>query len=248
MSSQHGREKAPLLIRPLVLKLPIDFHHGWLWTSDQPEFSASTKAKLSHLEARSAFRDPHSPLTSAANLFPSGRTFFWGGSCRISTQWFGCWLSWRAISYFHQLLLSLGVEPFASLKFTLDKKQWVVVFCNRLLLLFEQMYLPNVTKKLQNFTRFALKKQVVLNPIMLHYAALKRDHLYFKDGWFWAERFVPTKMQKVQIPPLLWTANQLLCQSQTGKIIAKSCSMGTFLFLWQTNAPGGKQNKGTRPY
>lgn len=71
----------------------------------------STKAKLSYLEAGSAFRDPHSPLTPAANLFPSGGSFFWGGRHRISTQWSRCWWLWRAISYFHQSLLSLGLEP-----------------------------------------------------------------------------------------------------------------------------------------
>lgn len=78
-SSKHRGAKAPphpRLIRPLVLKLPIDFHRGRSWASDQPSFSASTKAKLSHLEAGSVFRDPHSPLTPAANLFPSGGSFF----------------------------------------------------------------------------------------------------------------------------------------------------------------------------
>lgn len=79
------------------------------------EFSASTKAKLSHLEAGSVFRDPHSPLTPAANLFPSGGSFFGGGRCRISTQWSRCWWPWRAISYFHQLRLSSGLEAYASL-------------------------------------------------------------------------------------------------------------------------------------
>lgn len=77
VSSKHSGAKAAILIRPLVLKLPIDFHHSRSWASDQPGFLASTKAKLSYLEARSAFRDPHSPLTPAANLFPSGGSFFW---------------------------------------------------------------------------------------------------------------------------------------------------------------------------
>lgn len=113
VSSKHSGAKAPVLIRPLVLKLLIDFHHGRSWASDQ--FSASTKAKLSHLEAGSVFRDPHSPLTPAANLFPSGGSFFGGGRCRISTQWSRCWWPWRAISYFHQLRLSSGLEAYASL-------------------------------------------------------------------------------------------------------------------------------------
>lgn len=80
VSSKHDGEKAPVLIRPLVHKLPIDFHRGWSSAGDQPEFLASTKAKLSHLEAGSAFRDQHSPLTPAANLFPSdGASFFFFG-------------------------------------------------------------------------------------------------------------------------------------------------------------------------
>lgn len=70
------QEKGPLLIRPLVLKLPIDFHCGRLWGSDLLRFLASTKAKLSHLEARSAFRDSGSAQTPLANLFPSGVIFF----------------------------------------------------------------------------------------------------------------------------------------------------------------------------
>lgn len=36
VSSKHSGAKAPVLIRPLVLKLPIDFHHGRSWASDQP--------------------------------------------------------------------------------------------------------------------------------------------------------------------------------------------------------------------
>lgn len=88
VSSKHGKEKAPVLIRPLVQKLPIDFHLGWLWAGDQPDFSASTKAKLSHLEAGSAFRDQHSSLTPVANLFPSGGTFlfFLGGEAAAEFQ------------------------------------------------------------------------------------------------------------------------------------------------------------------
>lgn len=76
MSSKHTAEKGPVLIRPLVLKLPIDFHCGRFWGSDLLCFLASTKAKLSHLEAGSAFRDCDSAPTPSANLFPSGVTFF----------------------------------------------------------------------------------------------------------------------------------------------------------------------------
>lgn len=81
------QEKGPLLIRPLVLKLPIDFHCGRLWGSDLLQFLASTKAKLSHLEARSAFRDSGSAQTPLANLFPSGVIFL--RSYRIPTQRIG---------------------------------------------------------------------------------------------------------------------------------------------------------------
>lgn len=102
--SKPGREKSSVLIRLLVLKLPIDFYRGWLWAGDQPEFLASTKAKLSHLDAESASWDQHSPLTRSQ--FVSIRwsiSFFEGrGSCRISTQWSTCWWSWRAIFSFHQ--------------------------------------------------------------------------------------------------------------------------------------------------
>lgn len=76
MSSKHTTGKGPVLIRPLVLKLPIDFHCGRFWGSDPLCFLASTKAKLSHLEAGSALRDCDSALTPSANLFPSGVTFF----------------------------------------------------------------------------------------------------------------------------------------------------------------------------
>lgn len=57
MPSKHLTEKGPVLIRPLVLKLPIDFHCGGLWGSDLLWFLAHTNAKLSHLEAGSVFRD-----------------------------------------------------------------------------------------------------------------------------------------------------------------------------------------------
>lgn len=90
------QKKRPVLIRPLVLKLPIDFHCGRLWGSDLLWFLAPTKAKLSHLEAGSVFRDSGSALTPPANLFPSGGTFVW--SSRISPQW--TWRSERTISYF----------------------------------------------------------------------------------------------------------------------------------------------------
>lgn len=73
---EEKKKKGALLIRPLVLKLPIDFHCGRLWASDLLRFLASTKAKLSHLEARSAFRDSSSTRTPPANLFPSGVIFF----------------------------------------------------------------------------------------------------------------------------------------------------------------------------
>lgn len=72
---EKKEKKRALLIRPLVLKLPIDFHCGRLWASDLLRFLASTKAKLSHLEARSAFRDSGSARTPPANLFPSGVIF-----------------------------------------------------------------------------------------------------------------------------------------------------------------------------
>lgn len=70
------KEKGPVLIRPLVLKLPIDFYRGGLWGGDLLWFLAPTKAKLSHLKAGSAFRDSGSAPTPPANLFPSGVTFF----------------------------------------------------------------------------------------------------------------------------------------------------------------------------
>lgn len=88
---EKKKKKRALLIRPLVLKLPIDFHCGRLWASDLLRFLASTKAKLSHLEARSAFRDSGSARTPPANLFPSGVIFLFiffpfYGAYRIPTQ------------------------------------------------------------------------------------------------------------------------------------------------------------------
>lgn len=55
------------LIRLLVLKLPIDFYCGGLWGSDPLRFLASTKAKLSHLEAGPVYWDSSSALTPPAN-------------------------------------------------------------------------------------------------------------------------------------------------------------------------------------
>lgn len=75
VSYKHLKKKGSVLIRPLVLKLAIDFHCGGLWASDLFWFLAPTKAKLSHLEAGSAFRDSGSTQTPPANLFPSDGTF-----------------------------------------------------------------------------------------------------------------------------------------------------------------------------
>lgn len=57
VSSEHLTEKRPVLIRPLVLKVPIDFHRGGWWASDLIGFLALTKAKLSHLKTWFVFRD-----------------------------------------------------------------------------------------------------------------------------------------------------------------------------------------------
>lgn len=108
MPSKHTTEKKAkkkaLLIRPLVLKLPIDFHCGRLWASDLLRFRASTKAKLSHLEGRSAFRDSGSAHTPAANLFPSGvfSPFFplFHAGRAFQDKRFDCWRFYHIIPIF----------------------------------------------------------------------------------------------------------------------------------------------------
>lgn len=127
MSSKHLAEKGPVLIRPLVLKLPIDFHCGGLWGSDLLWFLAPTKAKLSHLEAGSAFRDSGSAPTPPANLFPSGGTFF----CRVAPQWTWCWRSWHTIFLFlPSVSTEFGSHPLALLQFYIRLLTLTQLHCN----------------------------------------------------------------------------------------------------------------------
>lgn len=169
VSSKHDGEKAPVLIRPLVHKLPIDFHRGWSWAGDQPEFSASTKAKLSHLEAGSAFRDQHSPLTPAANLFPSGGAsffFFWkggGGEAAAEfqpSQWPHCWWSWlqfppsislQSVWVSNLLLKSGRLRPSGNQPPVFICYFWYKLTCQ-------------TSQKLHKLLKPALKKQLALHP------------------------------------------------------------------------------------
>ena len=75
VSSQHLEKKDPVLIRPLVLKLPIDFPGNVLWASSQLWLLAPAAAKLSHLEAGAVFRDS-TPLHDYLFL-SGGPSFFW---------------------------------------------------------------------------------------------------------------------------------------------------------------------------
>lgn len=151
VSSKHGGEKAPVLIRPLVQKLPIDFHRGWSWADDQPKFSASTKAKLSHLEAGSAFRDQHSPLTPAANLFPSGGAFFFflGGK---QLQNFNTMVPLLMVLPCNFLLPSVSTQ-FGSQTFcfSLDDCSQTATSPRVYLLLFVQINRPNIKKIAQAY-------------------------------------------------------------------------------------------------
>lgn len=125
---EKKEKKRALLIRPLVLKLPIDFHCGRLWASDLLRFLASTKAKLSHLEARSAFRDSGSARTPPANLFPSGVIFLFiyflcTGPTGFQHKRSGCRRFCHIIPvFFPSLLLSVSAEfrcrPSALLQFS----------------------------------------------------------------------------------------------------------------------------------
>lgn len=168
VSSKHGGEKAPVLIRPLVQKLPIDFHLGWLWADDQPDFSASTKAKLSHLEAGSAFRDQHSSLTPVANLFPSGATFlfffffFWGrGGAAAEFQHNGPAADGPGVQFPPSIsLYSVWVSNL------LLQSGWLRPSSYKpqcFLLLFVQMNLPNITKSTHAY-KTCIKKAIGVGP------------------------------------------------------------------------------------
>lgn len=194
VSSKHGGEKAPVLIRPLVQKLPIDFHRGWSWADDQPEFSASTKAKLSHLEAGSAYRDQHSPLTLAANLFPSGGAFFFflGGKQLQNFNTMVPLLMVLACNFLlHQSLLSLGLKPFASVWTTVAKRQQAPVF----ICYFLYKLTGQTSQKLHKPIKPALKKQLALHQVITKrtffvvlFLFLPWNH-FLKSEFVWIEVF-----------------------------------------------------------
>lgn len=111
MPSKHLPEKEPVLIRPLVLKLPIDFHCGGLWGSDLLWFLAHTNAKLSHLEAGSVFRDSGSATTPPPSQFISIRwNFFFSGAAEFHYNGSAAEvLGTQFPASFHQPQLNLGL-------------------------------------------------------------------------------------------------------------------------------------------
>lgn len=193
VSSKHGGEKAPVLIRPLVQKLLIDFHRGWSWADDQPEFSASTKAKLSHLEAGSAFRDQHSPLTPAANLFPSGGAFFFflGGK---QLQNFNTMVPLLMVLVCNFLLPSVSTQ-FGSQTFCFSLDDCSQAATSPSVCYFLYKLTGQTSQKLHKLIKPALKKQLAL-----HQAITKRIFLvvlflflpwnhFLKSEFVWIEVF-----------------------------------------------------------